>query len=650
MRAAKVPLNELRRVVIAASVGNIIEWYDFYIFGSLASILAVKFFEKGHPVAAFLSTVAIFSVGFLIRPLGAFFFGWLGDKVGRKYTFIVTLTGMGVATALIGFVPTYQSIGLAAAFILFALRLIQGLCLGGEYGGAITYVAEHIEDEHRGYYTGWLQTSPTLGIVVSLATIIGIRTYLGVEAFNDWGWRLPFIISLLLVAIAIWIRLSLGETPIFQDMKARGRTTTNPWREAFLSSNFKYVAIASVVVLGQGCVWYSGQFWALYFLQTVKKLDVLTSSWIVGIALLIATPTLIFWGWLSDKVGRKPIILGGMALASLTYYPLYTALGNYTNPGAVNYPMAILIVVVLVNYVGMTYGPIGAFLAEFFPSRIRYTSVSVPYHIGNGWGGGLVPIVTTSMYLSTGSVGYALIYPIVVPAVMFLIAIFVMPETRKHSIWEEGAIEASPQPGVRKTPEAPHGLPVRGLSFGGWRTLLLTAMVTEAMVLRAIGESGLCSLRAVTDDRTADAVTRENQDASIGLARSLLTVPPPMIGSGFPAGPCCSIWRSTSPTPSFPAPSGSPRRTDSSGSEGMSRSSREGRRPASRRQGERANSGRRMCRRSSDGRYGLATGASVRTWRLTDLARPRPDRRSPRSRPPAAGVPTTTRPPSRRSR
>jgi MFS family permease len=443
MPASKISLKELRRVVIAASVGNIIEWYDFYIFGSLASILAVKFFEKSHPVAAFLSTVAIFSVGFLIRPLGAFLFGWLGDKVGRKYTFIVTLTGMGLATALIGFVPSYTSIGLAAAFILFALRLIQGLCLGGEYGGAITYVAEHIEDARRGYYTGWLQTSPTLGIVVSLATIIGIRSYLGVDAFNDWGWRLPFIISLLLVAIAIYIRLSLGETPIFQEIKARGRTTTNPWREAFLSSNFKYVVIASVVVLGQGCVWYSGQFWALYFLQTVKKLDVLTSSTIVGIALLIASPTLIFWGWLSDKIGRKPIILGGMALAALTYYPLYSALGNYADPKNLNYPMSILIVVILVNYVGMTYGPIGAFLAEFFPSRIRYTSVSVPYHIGNGWGGGLVPIVTTSMYLASNSVGYALIYPIAVPAVMFLIAVFVMPETRKHSIWEEGAIEAA---------------------------------------------------------------------------------------------------------------------------------------------------------------------------------------------------------------
>jgi MFS family permease len=450
MRAAKVPPKELRRVVIAASVGNIIEWYDFYIFGSLAAILAVKFFEKGHPVAAFLSTVAIFSVGFLIRPLGAFVFGWLGDKVGRKYTFIVTLTGMGVATALIGFVPSYQSIGIAAAFTLFGLRLIQGLCLGGEYGGAITYVAEHIEDEHRGYYTGWLQTSPTLGIVVSLGTIIGIRTYLGEAAFNDWGWRLPFIISLLLVAIAIWIRLSLGETPIFQDIKARGRTTTNPWREAFLSNNFKYVVIASVVVLGQGCVWYSGQFWALFFLQKVKNVDVLASSYIIAVALLIATPTLIFWGWLSDKIGRKPIILGGMALASLTYYPLYAALGNYADPKTgINYPMAILIVVILVNYVGMTYGPIGAFLAEFFPSRIRYTSVSVPYHIGNGWGGGLVPIITTAAYAKAVDAGssnpllWALVYPIALPAIMFLIAIFLMPETRKHSIWEEGAIEAA---------------------------------------------------------------------------------------------------------------------------------------------------------------------------------------------------------------
>src|SRR5881296_4512746 len=442
MRAAKVPPKELRRVVVAASVGNIIEWYDFYIFGSLASILAVKFFEKGHPVAAFLSTVAIFSVGFLIRPLGAFFFGWLGDKVGRKYTFIVTLTGMGLATALIGFVPTYQSIGLAAAFILFGLRLIQGLCLGGEYGGAITYVAEHIEDKHRGYYTGWLQTSPTLGIVVSLAVIVGARTYLGNDAFNDWGWRIPFLISFLLVVMAIYIRLQLGETPIFQEMKAKGGMVRNTWKEAFLSSNIKFILVAIVVLIGQGVVWYSGQFWALYFLQTVKKLDVLTSSYLVGAALLIASPTLILFGWLSDIIGRKPVILGGMLLAAVTYYPLYAWLGEVTQPNNINYPVAILIICILVSYVGMTCGPIGAFLAEYFPSRIRYTSVSVPYHIGNGWGGGLVPFITSAAFLSSGSVGYALIYPIVVPAVCFLICLFVMPETRHISIWDPEKTQA----------------------------------------------------------------------------------------------------------------------------------------------------------------------------------------------------------------
>src|SRR5438445_11591775 len=260
--AAAVP-KDFRRVIIAAAVGNVIEWYDFYIFGSLAAILAVKFFDKTHPVAAQLSTIALFTAGFLIRPLGAFLFGWLGDCVGRKYTFLITLTGMGVGTGVIGLIPSYQSIGLSAAFLLFSLRMIQGLCLGGEYGGAITYVADHVSDERRGYYTGWLQTSPTLGIGVSLAVIISTRTALGTEQFNDWGWRIPFIISLLLVMIAVYIRLSLQETPIFQEIKAKGRTATNPWREAFLSSNIKYVGIASIVVLGQGCVWYSGQFGAL---------------------------------------------------------------------------------------------------------------------------------------------------------------------------------------------------------------------------------------------------------------------------------------------------------------------------------------------------------------------------------------------------
>jgi MFS family permease len=423
-------------VIIAAAVGNVIEWYDFYIFGSLAAVLSVKFFEKSHPVAALLSTIALFTAGFLIRPLGAFLFGWMGDRIGRKYTFLVTLTGMGLGTGAIGLIPTYESIGLTAAFLLFGMRMIQGLCLGGEYGGAITYVAEHVSDERRGYYTGWLQTSPTLGIVVSLAVIIATRTYYGEAEFNAWAWRVPFLVSFLLVAMAIYIRLQLGETPIFQEIKAKGQMVKNPWKEAFLSSNIKYILIATVVLIGQGVVWYSGQFWALYFLQSVSKLDLLTSAYIVGAALLLATPSLIFFGWLSDIIGRKPVILGGMLLAALTYYPLYAWLGTVTQPGNVNYPIAIFIIFILVCYVGMVYGPVGAFLAEYFPGNIRYTSVSVPYHIGNGWGGGLVPFITSAAFAATGSVGYALLYPILVPAVCFIIAVVVMPETRKYSIWK----------------------------------------------------------------------------------------------------------------------------------------------------------------------------------------------------------------------
>jgi MFS family permease len=434
-QTAQIPKN-FRTVITAAAAGNVIEWYDFYIFGSLATILAVKFFEKSHPVAALLSTIALFTAGFLVRPLGAFLFGWLGDRVGRKYTFIMTLAGMALGTGAIGLIPTFESIGLAAAFILFGLRMIQGLCLGGSYGGAITYVAEHVSDERRGYYTGWLQTSPTLGIVLSLLVIIVTRTYFGEAVFNAWAWRIPFLFSFLLVFVTLYMRANFEESPVYAEIKAKGATSKNPWREAFLNpANLKYVVIATIVVLGEGVVWYSSQFWALYFLQTVAKVDTLTTAYIVGAGLIIGTPTLILFGWLSDIIGRKPVILGGFFLAAVTYYPLYTWLGSVTHPGNINMPIAILIIAILVAYVGMVYGPIGAFLAEFFPGRIRYTAVSMPYMIGNGWGGGLVPFITTAMYTATGSVAYALIYPITVPVICLVLSLFLMPETRKMKIW-----------------------------------------------------------------------------------------------------------------------------------------------------------------------------------------------------------------------
>ncbi len=437
VNTGRVPKN-FRTVITAAAGGNVIEWYDFYIFGSLATILSVKFFDKSNAIAALLSTIALFTAGFLVRPLGAFVFGWMGDRVGRKYTFILTLVGMALGTGAIGLIPTFEQIGLSAAIILFCLRMIQGLCLGGSYGGAITYVAEHVPEDRRGYYTGWLQTSPTLGIVLSLIIIIATRTYFGEAAFNDWAWRIPFLCSFLLVFVTLYMRANFEESPVYEEIKAKGKTSKNPWREAFLNpANLKYVVIATIVVLGEGVVWYSSQFWALFYLQTVSKVDTLSSAFIVGIGLVIGTPSLILCGWLSDKIGRKPVILGGFFLAAVTYYPLYTWLGAVTHPGNINYPVAILIIAILVFYVGMVYGPIGAFLAEFFPGRIRYTAVSMPYMIGNGWGGGLVPFITTAVYAETGSLAYALIYPIAVPAVCLVLSLFLMPETRKMRIWDE---------------------------------------------------------------------------------------------------------------------------------------------------------------------------------------------------------------------
>src|SRR6202142_599838 len=306
--AAQVPKN-FRTVITAAAGGNVIEWYDFYIFGRLAPILAGKFFDKSNAIAALLSTIALFTAGFLVRPLGAFVFGWMGDRVGRKYTFILTLVGMALGSGAVGLIPTFDQIGLAAAIILFCLRMVQGLCLGGSYGGAITYVAEHVPEDQRGYYTGWLQTSPTLGNVPSPIIIIATRTYFGEAVFNDWAWRIPFLCSFLLVFVTIYMRVNFEESPVYEEIKAKGKTSKNPWREAFLNpQNLKYVVIATIVVLGEGVVWYSSQFWALFYLQTVMKVDTLTSAWVIGVGLVIGTPTLILFGWLSDKIGRKPEI------------------------------------------------------------------------------------------------------------------------------------------------------------------------------------------------------------------------------------------------------------------------------------------------------------------------------------------------------
>ncbi|WP_038040459.1 MFS transporter [Thermorudis peleae] len=437
--AMPVPRRYLWLVIVAAGAGTIIEWYDFYIFGSLATILSTHFFNAKDPVAALLNTIAIFTIGFLIRPLGALIFGWVGDRIGRKYTFLITLTGMGLSTALIGLVPSYATIGVVAPIIVFLLRVIQGLTLGGEYGGAIVYLAEHAPDERRGYYTGYLQTTPTIGLLVSLLVVIGTRLSLGNEAFTAWGWRIPFLISALLVIISFYIRLRLQETPIFQEIKAKGRTSRNPWKESFASANIKYVLIAAVIVLGEGVVWYSSQFWALYFLQTVQKLDTLASSTIVGWALFFGLPMFVLMGWLSDRIGRKPIILAGLALAAATYYPLYSALGRATPKDNINYPLASFIVWIMVVYVAMVYGPIAAFLAEFFPARIRYTSVSVPYHIGNGWGGGLVPLITADVWARTHNLGLTLAYTIAVPAIAFLLGLFIMPQTHRAQIWTEPA-------------------------------------------------------------------------------------------------------------------------------------------------------------------------------------------------------------------
>lgn len=433
----EIERNNIWTVIGASSAGTLIEWYDFYIFGSLATIISSQFFPKGNEFVALLLTLATFATGFVVRPFGAIFFGRLGDLVGRKYTFLITLIIMGGATALIGLLPSYDTIGILAPILLLSLRLLQGLALGGEYGGAATYVAEHSPDHQRGFYTSFIQTTATLGLFVSLGVILACRLGFGEVDFKAWGWRVPFVLSTVLVVFSFYIRRKLHESPAFQELKKSGKASSSPLRDSFMNpENRKMVILALIgATMGQGVVWYTGQFYALYYLQTVLKVDFVQANYIIAGALLLGTPFFIFFGALSDKIGRKKIMLTGMAIAALTYMPIYKMMAeasgyNAADPAhplsAPNVSILVGLVFIQVLYVTMVYGPIAAFLVEMFPTRIRYTSMSLPYHIGNGVFGGLVPLIGTYMVEKTGNMYAGLYYPITVAVICLVIgALFI---------------------------------------------------------------------------------------------------------------------------------------------------------------------------------------------------------------------------------
>ena len=431
------PVQKIWKVIAASSAGTMIEWYDFYIFGSLATILATQFYPEGSPTANFLKTLATFAVGFAVRPLGALVFGRIGDMVGRKFAFLLTLLIMGGSTAAIGFLPTYASIGFAAPIILVILRLLQGLALGGEYGGAAVYVAEHSPDGKRGFYTSFIQTTATLGLFVSLVVILVVRRAVGEEAFKEWGWRIPFLLSIVLVAMSYYIRVRLKESPLFTILKEAKMTSVAPIQESFGTwPKWKiFLLVLFGATAGQAVVWYTGQFYALFFLQTVLKVPLGTAYVIVAIALLLGAPLFVFFGSLSDKIGRKKIMMAGNLLAALLYYPIYTAMKANSDP--VNAPVLTALVFVQVIFVTMVYGPIAAFLVEAFPAKIRYTSLSLPYHFGNGWFGGFLPLISTALVARTGNIYAGLVYPIVVALVTFVVGSLYLKESHTHRIWDE---------------------------------------------------------------------------------------------------------------------------------------------------------------------------------------------------------------------
>jgi MFS family permease len=473
-QANAVPDYKIWSVIGASSAGTMIEWYDFYIFGSLAAVISPLFYPPGNDTLAYIAYLATFAVGFIVRPFGALFFGRIGDLVGRKYAFLVTLLIMGIATAAIGFLPTFHTIGYAAPIMLLLIRILQGLALGGEYGGAAVYVAEHVPDEKRGFYTSFIQITATLGLFISLAVILTVQYAMSKESFADWGWRIPFLLSILLVGMSLYIRMRMNESPIFHQLKSSGQTSAKPLKEAFTQwENLKRVLVSLFgATAGQGVVWYTGQFYALFYLQSVLKVNARTSNIIVAVALLLGMPLFVLFGALSDKIGRKKIMMTGCLLAVLCYYPIYQAMqaaaGNNvvavqsttdkvtgqikltpvtiaedgsqqpaieaTNPNVIK---LILLVFLQLIFVCMVYGPIAAYLVEAFPAKVRYTSLSLPYHIGNGVFGGLLPVIGLSLCAGTGNIYAGLLYPMIVAGVTFIVGSIFLKETRHIKIWDE---------------------------------------------------------------------------------------------------------------------------------------------------------------------------------------------------------------------
>jgi MFS family permease len=448
-QSAKDSVQSIRKVIFASSAGTVIEWYDFYIFGSLATTIASKFYNTGTPIGDIIAWLATFAVGFMVRPFGALFFGRIGDLVGRKFTYVLTITIMGISTFAVGLLPTIETLGIWAGIILIMLRMMQGLALGGQYGGAATFVAEHSPQGKRGFYTSWIQTTATLGLFLSLGVILLTRLGLGSEAFNEWGWRIPFFVSIVLVLLSVWIRRSLNESPMYQQLKNTKTVSKNPLKESFTNPyNLKWVLIALFgATMGQGVVWYTGQFYALFYLQKIFNVSLVDSNIIIGVALVFAAPLFIFFGWLSDKIGRKKIMMAGMLLAVITYYPIYGAMAAFApaDPGQYflfayqGYSMVALMLLVFIQvvYVTMVYGPIAAFLVELFPTKIRYTSMSLPYHIGNGVFGGLVPIIGLALINSTGNNFAGIWYPMIIAGICFVVGMFLIKETNKVDISDE---------------------------------------------------------------------------------------------------------------------------------------------------------------------------------------------------------------------